>query len=386
MKLAFVHKRFAEDGGTERVLASLARGLTQRGHEVVVFCAAGEPPAGAAAGLSLRPLLSRGPGSLLRALMLYASARLMVRRCEFDVVVHFGRTGPADIYRSGGGCHRHWFDLLEARSRGFWQRLRLRLSLKHRFLMWHEARALRSGARVIVPSQRSRQDLIAAYGAAAEAVTVVPNGVDLQRFHPRVRDLYFASSRETLGLAPEDRVLLFVASDYWRKGLDRVLAALGALAEQGQDLRLVVAGADRRQPMFEQMCEAAGLRQQVLFVGATDRPERLYGAADLLVLPTRYDPFANVSIEALACSLPVVTTASNGAAESLTDSAALAVIGDSAAAGALAAAITEMLDPGRWQERSRAAREVAQQFAEGLAVERWEHLLERVSSERRRCG
>ena len=215
---------------------------------------------------------------------------------------------------------------------------------------------------------------------------MVPNGVDLQRFDPSARSLYSDSIRQALGLVPEDRVLLFVASDYWRKGLDRVIAALQLLVEQGQQVRLVVAGADRRQAMFEQLCERAHLRQRVLFVGPTDQPERLYGAADLLVLPTRYDPFANVSIEALGCGLPVVTTASNGAAESLADTAALALVEDSAAAGVLAAVITEMLEPGRWQERSREARAVALRFAEGLAVERWEHLLERVSAERRRCG
>jgi len=386
VKLAFVHKRFAQDGGTERVLLSLARGLGQRGHEVVVFCAGLDPRAASVGGVTLRRLYSRGPSSILRALMLYVSARFAVRPRDFDLVVHFGRTGPEDVYRSGGGCHRRWFGLLVGEARGSWQRLALRLSLKHRFLMWHEARAMRGGAQVVVPSERSRRDLVAAYGAPAEAVRVLPNGVDLQRFHPRGRDLYFSSTRRDLGLAPEARVLLFVGSDYWRKGLDRVIAALELLPEEWSGLRLVVAGHDSRRALFEQMCERAGLRERVSFVGVTDAPERLYAAADLLVLPTRYDPFANVSIEALGCGLPVVTTASNGAVEGLASSDALAVVEDRAEAPVLAAAIASMLDSSRWRARSDAARAVAEQFGEVAAVQRWENFLEDMSRERRFCG
>jgi len=383
MKLAFVHKRFARDGGTEGVIDGLCRGLSQRGHRVDVFCAGRAAGTELPAGVELRSLRSRGPGSLWRALLLFFSARFAVRPQDYDLVVHFGRTGPHDVYRSGGGCHRRWYELLMERARGRLQRWLLRLSPKHRFVLWHEAFALRHGARVVVPSERSRQDLIRAYGASAEAVTVLPNGVDLQRFHPRDRERFGSVSHRALDADRPERTLLFVGSDYWRKGLDRVLAALALLPERW---RLVVAGHDRRTPRFERLAQATGVGERVSFVGAVEQPERLYAAADVLVLPTRYDPFANVSLEALSCGIPVVTSHSNGAVENLGDCAAVEVLEDDASAQVLAAAVTAMLEPDGLPGRRLAARRAAEQFGQAAAVERWERFLQGAGRERQDHG
>ncbi len=383
MKLAFVHKRFGRDGGTEGVLDGLCRGLSQRGHRVDVFCAGRAAGTELPAGVELRSLRSRGPSSLWRALLLFFSARFAVRPADYDLVVHFGRTGPHDVYRSGGGCHRRWYELLVERARGRLQRWSLRLSPKHRFLLWHEAFALRHGARVVVPSELSRQDLIRAYGASAEAVTVLPNGVDLQRFHPCGREQFFAATRGALDAGPHERVLLFVGSDYWRKGLDRVLESLALLPEH---CLLVVAGHDRRRPHFERLAGSMGLSERVSFVGGVEQLERLYAAADLLVLPTRYDPFANVSMEALSCGLPVVTSRSNGAVERVGDCAGVAVLEDGASADVLAETITVMLEPAAVQQRRRAARSAAEQFGVVASVERWERFLQVAGRERQRRG
>jgi UDP-glucose:(heptosyl)LPS alpha-1,3-glucosyltransferase len=198
--VAVVHRRFGVDGGTERFLEGLTRRLGQRGHTVDVFAASVDPRYARTRVATFRSLLFGRRGAF-KHVLLWLSAALQVRRRRYDVVLHLGRTGPLDVYRAGGGCHRTWFDLLLSRAtRG--ERWALKLSLAHRFVLWHERRALTSGARFVVPSESARADLRQVYGSLADGVIVLPNGVDLDRFHPRNRKIFFEEERQRLGLRP----------------------------------------------------------------------------------------------------------------------------------------------------------------------------------------
>jgi len=382
MKLAFVHKRFGLDGGTERMLEALVRGLRQRGHEVHVFAGSVDPRFERARLATFHRLGTGGPGSGLRALRMLLSAALRVRRSRFDVVVHMGRTGPRDVYRAGGGCHRTWYEMLMAQASTGLARLTLKLSLRHRINLWHERRALTGPATLVVPSERAREDLIAAYGSLGESALVVANGVDLDRFHPKTRRLFFGDQRDALGIGPEELVLLFVGSDLWRKGLDRVLPALAQLAPRREELRLLVLGDDTRRAAFEAQATELGVRDRVAFLPGHPAPEKLFAASDLLILPTRHDPFANVTLEALACGVPVVTSKENGAASTMGASDALTILDDADDALAMAAAIERMLDPAQLPRLRDAARTQAEAWGEEPFVDGWEAVLT-AAAERR---
>ncbi len=348
MKLAFVHRRFGVDGGTERFLESLARRLGERGHEVHVWAASVDPRYVRTRVATFHRL--PGGRGLLGALALMAAAALAVRRPSYDAVLHLGRTGPGDVYRAGGGCHRAWFEHLLADASGL-ARWRVLLSPYHQLRLWHERRALGSTARVIVPSERARADFVRCYGALGERVEVLPNGVDLDRFHPKGRQLFFEEVRRQLGLPPEELVLLFVGSDFHRKGLDTVLKAVQRLGDDAADLRILVLGSDGRRARFEALAAELGLRD-------------------------RYDPFANVSLEALASGLPVVTSARNGALDVVPANTALVVVDDPDDADAVAAGIRSLLGSEGMGERRAAARAAAATCGEAEAVLRWEALLE----------
>lgn len=382
MKIAFVHKRFGLDGGTERMLEQLARGLRERGHEVHLHVGSTDPRFERPRwGTFHTTLPARGPGAGLRALRLLLGAAMRVRRKQYDVVVHMGRTGPRDVYRAGGGCHRTWFETLVTRAKSGWQRLRLRVSLRHRLALWHERKALTT-ATFVVPSSRARDDLVAAYGELARDVQIVPNGVDLDRFHPRWRRLAFSEQRGKLGIDPEEVLILFVGSDAWRKGLDRVLNALPELSPHGEELRLLVLGDDGRRQAFEQQAEALGVRGRVTFLPSHPAMEKLYATVDLLVLPTRHDPFANVTLEALATGVPVITSAANGAAAEIGPGPALAVLDDPDDPSELAARIAGFLDPAALPALREQARETAERHGEEPAIERWQALLQEVAQSR----
>lgn len=381
MKIGLVHKRFGVDGGTERFAEGLTRQLSGRGHEVVVFAASFDPRFTRKDVAQYGRLRFGRRGGALGTILLWLAAWWRVREPSFDVVLHLGRTGPGRAYRAGGGCHRAWYDRLRAGAKTGGERLALSVSLYHRFRLWHERKALRS-AHVIVPSQLARQGFIDSYGALAANVVVLPNGVDLARFHPKNRRLFFAETRDAIGLNPEEVVLLFVGSDFERKGLDVAIEAAAQLLAEIPEIRLLVVGGDRRRPEYERLADQHGLRSHVTFLWEHERPEHLYAAADVLILPTRFDPFANVTLEALATGLPVVTSARNGAVEVLQGCPAAAVVQDPEDVAGTVAALRDMLDPSALHDRQEAARALTEQLGEGQAAAAWEAWLRSVGAAR----
>ena len=163
--------------------------------------------------------------------------------------------------------------------------------------------------RVLVTSDRERENLIRYYDAEAARIAVAPCGVNLDMFHPMGRD----SARQRIGADPDQKLLLYVGRFAPEKGLDRLLQAVARLAHI-QKLRLIVVGGDGEQDAaYRRMLElsrSCGIAHRVTFtgrIGQADLPP-YYCAADLLVLPSSYESFGMVALEALACGTPVVAT------------------------------------------------------------------------------
>jgi UDP-glucose:(heptosyl)LPS alpha-1,3-glucosyltransferase len=229
------------------------------------------------------------PTPFLKLTSLWWSARRALDAEAWDAVMGLGRTGGHQLYRAGGGSHlaalrathplRRWIDPAD------WLEIAL------------DRRAVRSARICIANSELGARGLREDYGA--ERVQVVYNGVDGDRFcpDPQVR----AAVRAELGATGP--VALFLGNGFRRKGLDIAIEAVPA------HWALWVAGGDAPHPA----------PPNVRFLGSQANPERLLQSADVMVLPTRYDPFANTCLEAMACGIPALTTPSNGAAELATE-------------------------------------------------------------------
>ncbi len=118
--------------------------------------------------------------------------------------------------------------------------------------------------------------------------------------------------RRRFGVHADERLVLFAGNDFQRKGLQLLLEALAMVRDE--KLKLIVASLDPP-GRYARWAAANGLGKNVVFAGHQKKMEKLYGASDLFILPTRYDAFANVCLEALACGVPVITTRTNGASE-----------------------------------------------------------------------
>lgn len=346
MRVALVVERFEpRAGGVEAVAWRVAHGLAAAGDEVCVVARQ------AAASKAVRVLPVRVPAfwQPLRVLAFSGAAARAAPRGGFDVVHSFSRTRHQDLYRAGGGSHA---DYLE-RTYGASARWR-RLSPRHATLLALERSIFSDPSQLIQCNSRMVRDEIARRNdVPPERLEVVYNGVDLERFHPGRR------AREGVRLraewAPAGPVWLLAGSGLRRKGLDTALDALARSAAGNAELW--VAGRDAPGP-WARLAARLGVEQRVRFLGGRSDLERVYAAADALVLPTRYDAFANVCLEAAAAGLPVVTSAHNGAAEILGDAGF--VIQHAEDAAGFAKALDALADPGLRERLGARARQIAE--------------------------
>lgn len=174
----------------------------------------------------------------------------------------------------------------------------------------------READRVISVSDSLRQ-LAISLGLAPQRGQVVGNGIDADRFIPVAK----SEARQRLGLAETARVLITVGGLVERKGFHRVIACLPALLEKHADLHYLVVGGpcpegDMSQALKDQTAKL-GLAEHVHFLGpiAPDELKWPLSAADVFVLSTRNEGWANVILEAMACGIPVVASDVGGNAE-----------------------------------------------------------------------
>lgn len=182
------------------------------------------------------------------------------------------------------------------------------------------SKAVARASRVIAVSGALRQVALG-LGASPGTTVVVGNGVDLSKFSRQ----NMSECRKALGLPQDAKVLISVGALTERKGFHRVVECLPAVRRTYPDLYYLAVGAgspegDMSAALREQV-RSLGLSERVRFLGHLP-PEALqvpYSAADVFVLSTRYEGWANVFLEAMACGLPVVTTDVGGNREVIID-------------------------------------------------------------------
>ena len=191
-----------------------------------------------------------------------------------------------------------------------------------------ERRTMTTADRIVAATDIDRSHMLEAYGANPRKIVVVPGGVNLDTFQPGSK----AAARQVLGLGPEP-TLLFVGRIQRLKGIDVLIRAAAALADDIRGIRVVVAGgsndgsgagpAEETQELrrLRALVDELGLSRSVQFVGAVDQPRLplYYQAADVTVMPSTYESFGLVAVESLACGTPVVASRVGGLATIVRD-------------------------------------------------------------------
>jgi len=158
-------------------------------------------------------------------------------------------------------------------------------------------------------------------------------------------------------LDPGVLTAVFAGHNFRLKGLPQALAALALGVRGNTDRRcqLIVMGGGHTSRMLR-LARRLGLAEAVRFVGNTRNSERYYAASDFLLFPTFYDPCANVTFEALASGIPVVTTRRNGASELVTNGREGWIVEHPGCVEQMAEHIAKLREPERLAEMKRAAR------------------------------
>lgn len=306
-------------GGLERVAVEYARGLVRRGHTVTVFTQSVQREH-ADDGVTFHRVGGIRSQIALRAATFPFAATRAVRTTRQDVLLSFGSSLMRPAVVRLPGAHRSWWEVANAE----WpvttlDGLRRRVNPHHRITMWLDEQVLGKGlpSEVLAAGDWAAQDIRRFYPAVAERVSILPDGVNLSEFAFDETGRRYVRDRWGAGEGP---LLLTVATELRRKGLDTLFEAFHIVRREVPEATLVVGGKAPQQDVRALIAHHK-LAREVRAVGFIEDLRAAYSAADLLIFPTRFDPWGLPVIEALACGTPVAVSARAGAAQAIDASA-----------------------------------------------------------------
>ena len=305
MQIAVVKRKYSlKSGGSERYCVNLVRKLKERGHDLTVV---GERiDDDLADEVRFIPLKTNRLTSWTSNRSFAEAAREAVSGRGFDIVYGLGRVLGVDVMRVTERLQSHW---LRVRYQPRWYESIQRSNPRHRTMIDLEQSILHaeSTRRIVVQSSLDRRLLEECYGVNDERVRIVRNGVDTSAFHPGFRE-HREEVRREFGIGQTQPLFLFASMDFEGKGLRSIM---NALAQQTESPALIVLG-EGPVRKFSNLAQQLGIASQVHFGGRRSDIARFYGASDLSVLPSAYEPFPNVNLESMACGTPVVTSTTAG--------------------------------------------------------------------------
>lgn len=357
--------------GGERHFVDLTSALADRGHEVYAVVRPRSPlrerlaalPAPHVFDVPLRNSLDVASGLELRRL---------VRELQIEIMhAHVARDYTLAAFASAGSKTAR---LVLTRH--------LLLPLKR----IHAVTLRRSAARVIAVSEAVGRSLRAQKIFPDERICVVPNGVRLDHFgrrRPRAPGGSAAARELAVGIAGELRE---------HKGVEEFLRAAALVARREKGARFVVAGEDPTpaksyRTRIERLIRELGLAGRVRLMGQLEDLAPFYSSLDVFVSASRVEPFGLVMIEAMACGVPVVATATDGAREIVGDGVTgrLVPVGDFEAIAAAVCALLEDEDV-RAEMGERARERAREQFSLERMVDATEAIYREALTERAARG
>jgi len=320
---------YRETGGMNVYVRELSREMGRRGYQIDVFTRRAEPdsPSVVHAGPNVRvvhlragPDVAEGRRQLYNHLRNFEDDLLAFQRAEgisYDIIhSHYWLSGLLGLrLRQRWGTPLvnmfHTLSELKRRANGGSDEPAGRIEV--------ERRVAREADVVVCASEHEKRALVDIYGAPEDRIAVVPCGVDLGRFRPLDKE----TARRSLGLNGE-RMILFVGRMEPLKGLDILLGAAAHLDDEPAFRVLVVGGDGNGSDELSHLRHLSadlGIADRVDFMGPVghDKLPLYYNAADVCVVPSYYESFCLVALEAMACGTPVVASRVGGLSVTVRD-------------------------------------------------------------------
>lgn len=308
-----------DTGGMSVYIRELARELGARGHAVDVFTRAQGPGSGDVVDISrnVRVIhLEAGPREPLSPLTIFPHLPDFLKSLQrfkaseglhYNLIHgHYWLSGRVGNWAASDWKVPHIFMFHTV---GALKNLNCEAEKEPDLRVRVEKQVARDADRIVAATEFERVELIKRYAIPADRIDAVPCGVDLRLFRP----LDKGQSRLSLNMESNHFIVLFVGRFARLKRIDRIIHSLVHLSHL-DGVRLVIVGGDGNgapeEARLRRLSRRLGLDDRVTFVGRVEQSilPVYYSAADVLVLPSEYESFGLVGLEALACGLPVVAT------------------------------------------------------------------------------
>ena len=332
------------------------------------------------AGVNFLPIAGHASTGLLAPLWFRRRARRALRRERFDAVITWGVDCPPGDLLAVASVHRAWlrhgrpipsrFGTVPNAARYLMPQHLVRLALERSYF-----RSTRTPI-VSVLSEQNADEVKELYDVEQQRLVIIPNGYSAEEFSQARASRERAPLRQRLGLTDEDVLILLVANELHRKGFAVLLQAVAMIADPR--VQVAVVG---RAPIdsYRSLTERLGLGERVRWHGPAQDVAPWYGAADLFVMPSQYEAYPLVVIEALASGLPVITTALAGSLDAITPGHNGLLLSDANDAAQLAALIRQGLDKETRARWSRAAPDSVRRLEWGEIAQRYAALLDTIT-------
>jgi len=230
-----------------------------------------------------------------------------INSSDYSLVHSHDRIFGMDLLTFHGIPHKTWIRNIRKRP----------LTLFDRATIWVEQKGFKNRSlKIVMPvSSLVREEVKKRYGFLEDKLMVNPPGVETERFSALDRKQCRREIFLRYRFSPEDVVVLFVSMNFELKRLSLVLKGIAGLVAQEEreiNLKLLIVGkGDEKR--FRGLARNLGISDRVIFAGVTREVEKYYMAADIFAMPSRFDTFGLVVLEAMAAGLPVIITRSVGA-------------------------------------------------------------------------
>ena len=311
-KVALVIFRYFPYGGLQKDFINTVLELSKRNLDITIFCRewSGDMPN----GVKIHKIETYGLSNHKKNQNFYHQLQRDLASLGPDLVFGFNKIPNLDLYFAGDTCYVN-----SNKQKNFLYKLTPRF--KQFSFFEKEVFAQNKKTKILLLNKKQKNIFYEEYKTEESRLNIVPPGLSDDWIDKESSlDL-----REELGIKKSSKLLLFVGSDFSRKGLDRLIIAFASLDIENGDFYLLIAGDDNSKT-FKSLTTKLGINNRVKFMGPRHDIQRLMMNSDLLVHPAREEAAGNVIVEAMASLLPVLVAQEVGYSDLVSEKEAGMVI------------------------------------------------------------
>ena len=378
MRLLFaIQKLDKRLGGAERFTTNLIKSMLKRGHDITIACYSWDKQY---EELGIKFLRIPKPGFFSDPWEEYSkSLKEEIGKLEAkpDIVCGLTQMYPQDVHRFAGGIYAYWLPKKYPKTwffQKFMPRNRRILAFEKKL---YDPKNLKYAVAI---SEMDKALLKKYYAFPEERIITIYNGIDQTEFHNNGREEARQKLTQENAIDPAKRIVLFSANNYKRKGLPEAVEAILETKDPSRFALVVIGKPDKG--LRSALKRKIGDRFQTVWLSRVDDPAEYYRGSDIMLFPTHYDSFANVTAEAMLCGLPLITTKDAGGAEMVTPGVNGFVVDDSFKTQEMAEALDILLDGKKLESFSQNAPNTAKNLTLDLCAQNFEALFQKILEEK----